>query len=265
MKNIKLVLIFILAMLSTYVYAGVDNSPTWEDPATKLIWSRSIVKPDGGNILPVIKEARWWDAIDAISASRYLGYSDWRLPTAEELDSIYNNDDAVKNIFINNIQDKKYGPFYSIWTSTFKTSIASSNSTYSKVNSEVIYVDAVNKFESNYKFINPYNLEADTILLMVRGGNKDIKYSDIFEAAKKAKESFNNYTKVNKEHDAKQKSDVIDMQARNAAGRQAFQKSLKVGDNTHQGLIINIDGNLIQVQRYSDQKIVYVNRSDLYR
>ncbi len=54
---------------------------TWTDPATGLIWPTR----DGGSYMT------WQDAADYCHNLRLAGHSDWRLPSIDELQTIYDN------------------------------------------------------------------------------------------------------------------------------------------------------------------------------
>jgi hypothetical protein len=70
---------------NTQQMRGPRNAPeeaaeVWTDPATGLMWA----KKDNGS------DATWQQAMDYAQNLRLAGYSDWRLPTIEELHGIYN-------------------------------------------------------------------------------------------------------------------------------------------------------------------------------
>jgi hypothetical protein len=55
------------------------ESELWVDPATGLMWARQDNRSD----------LSWKQAISYSQNLRLAGYSDWRLPTIEELESLY--------------------------------------------------------------------------------------------------------------------------------------------------------------------------------
>jgi hypothetical protein len=59
--------------------------PTWTDPATGLMWA----KTDNGS------DVSWEQASDYCAKSELAGYKDWRLPTIEELQGIYDSSVSV--------------------------------------------------------------------------------------------------------------------------------------------------------------------------
>jgi hypothetical protein len=64
-----------------------DAPPTWKDPATGLMWTKS---DNGSNV-------NWNQASAYCSSLRLGGYSDWRLATIDELQSIYDPNANVNN------------------------------------------------------------------------------------------------------------------------------------------------------------------------
>jgi hypothetical protein len=65
------------------------RTKTWTDPATGLMWT----KEDNGS------DVDWLQAKDYCSQLQLAGYSDWRLPTTEELKGIYDPSISVENSF----------------------------------------------------------------------------------------------------------------------------------------------------------------------
>lgn len=59
--------------------SGAALSPTWTDPSTDLMWTR---KDNGSDV-------DWNQATTYCAKSQLAGYTDWRLPTIEELQGIY--------------------------------------------------------------------------------------------------------------------------------------------------------------------------------
>ena len=63
--------------------------PTWTDPATGLMWA----KKDNGS------DVSWEQASDYCTKLELAGYNDWRLPTIEELEGIYDSSASVSAVF----------------------------------------------------------------------------------------------------------------------------------------------------------------------
>lgn len=115
---------FVLYMRGNKDYgknAFKDNDETITDNATGLMWSKADSK----------KGMNWQNALAWVqqkNKEKYLGYNDWRLPNAKELQSIVDysrspdttNSPAIDPIFttssITNEGDNKDYPFF--WTST---------------------------------------------------------------------------------------------------------------------------------------------------
>jgi hypothetical protein len=67
--------------------AGADTKAFWKDSATGLIWA---VKDNGSSVGPN-------QASDYCRGLRSGGYSDWRLPTIEELEALYDSKLSKQN------------------------------------------------------------------------------------------------------------------------------------------------------------------------
>jgi hypothetical protein len=63
--------------------------PTWTDPTTGLMWA----KTDNGS------DVSWEQASDYCTKLELAGYNDWRLPTIEELEGIYDPSVSVQTVF----------------------------------------------------------------------------------------------------------------------------------------------------------------------
>jgi len=76
--------------------AGVDaaQNPTWTDPATGLMWTSN----DNGSDVDQPQAAAY------CSTLQYAGYSGWRLPTLEELQSIYDPKNSSKKKVVAGIE-----------------------------------------------------------------------------------------------------------------------------------------------------------------
>jgi Protein of unknown function (DUF1566) len=66
---------------------------TWTDPATGLTWA----KKDNGSDLD------WHEATAYCAKSRLAGFDDWRLPSLEELQGIYDPSVSVRTLFDNTV------------------------------------------------------------------------------------------------------------------------------------------------------------------
>ncbi len=63
--------------------------PTWSDPATGLMWA----KKDNGS------DVNWNQASDYCTKLQLASYNDWRLPTVEELEGIYDPSASIQTVF----------------------------------------------------------------------------------------------------------------------------------------------------------------------
>jgi hypothetical protein len=63
--------------------------PTWTDPDTGLMWTKN---DNGSNV-------NWNQATDYCTKLQLAGYNDWRLPTIEELQGIYDPNVTLKKVF----------------------------------------------------------------------------------------------------------------------------------------------------------------------
>jgi hypothetical protein len=64
-----------------------QDAMTWTDPATRLMWTKS----DGGI------ELNWSEASAYCKTLQWASYSDWRLPSIDELQGIYDPDATVNH------------------------------------------------------------------------------------------------------------------------------------------------------------------------
>jgi hypothetical protein len=72
---------------------GGALAPTWTDPVTGLMWARQ----DNGS------DVDWPEADAYCSKLKLANHSDWRLPTLEELQQIYDPDIMVRQVFDNGV------------------------------------------------------------------------------------------------------------------------------------------------------------------
>ena len=131
-------------------YNAVNKKPSahdekfldvWKDPKTKLMWTRSP--------LAFGKTYTWNDAISACKQCSIAGYSDWRLPTIEELQTLMIKDEmgyaCSKGALLELAQDK-WGTYWSINRSDATIKVANFNTgriNYIRNESNVYLVRAV--------------------------------------------------------------------------------------------------------------------------
>src|SRR5579863_3039765 len=78
MCSVPIALMVGLSLLATAVYAA-DSDTTWTDPVNKLTWATQ----DNGT------DVHWRQATTYCADLRLGSYSNWRLPTIEEIATIY--------------------------------------------------------------------------------------------------------------------------------------------------------------------------------
>jgi hypothetical protein len=112
--KVALVLFFVAALIagaqsSTGDRGGEQDTQArgyWTDPASKLMWAGK----DNG------KDVNWHNAMKYCRDLRLAGYSDWRLPTIEELQGIYD-----KNAFAPGLVGKDRNVSFAIKGNLFLT------------------------------------------------------------------------------------------------------------------------------------------------
>jgi len=72
-------IVFLCLIAGSGALAALGQQDTWTDPATGLTWTGR----DNGN------DVTWQQAQDYCRNLQFAGYSNWRLPTADELQGIY--------------------------------------------------------------------------------------------------------------------------------------------------------------------------------
>ena len=87
MKRVALILLFVICIVGSESLMVGQRSPAqealargyWTDPSTGLMWT---AKDNGSDI-------SWSNAVKYCQNLNSAGYSDWRLPSIEELENIY--------------------------------------------------------------------------------------------------------------------------------------------------------------------------------
>ncbi|MBF0337970.1 MAG: DUF1566 domain-containing protein [Nitrospirae bacterium] len=95
-----------------------NGNKTVTDTLTGLVWSKDGVAPKVGSCMGGLKN--WQGALDyvaCLNTNKYLGYSDWRLPNVNELESLINAGQVDTSVWLNkqgftNVQSNYY------WSST---------------------------------------------------------------------------------------------------------------------------------------------------
>jgi hypothetical protein len=84
----QVLLLLLMGLLASIVLA--QQSSTWTDPATGLMWATQ----DNGN------DVTWSQAGNYCANLRLAGYSNWRLPTIDELADLYDETQNVNTFHI---------------------------------------------------------------------------------------------------------------------------------------------------------------------
>lgn len=82
-----------------------------------------------------VGEAGWYSAFDLCSNSRLGGFNDWRLPTIDELVTVYNNLESIGNF----TYDVVYGPY----ESEEYVALYLSSSEYDEVEDAILVLDFI--------------------------------------------------------------------------------------------------------------------------
>jgi predicted negative regulator of RcsB-dependent stress response len=81
----------------------------WVDPTNGLMWQRPLQQDEGGQM-------NFDDATDTCSNSKLLHLQNWRLPTADEVEGVWQRN---RRVFLDRVyQKKKPTPSWGLWTST---------------------------------------------------------------------------------------------------------------------------------------------------
>ena len=94
-----------------------DRGEVVVDQATGLMWQKS-----GSPNIMTYKQAQ--EYIDKLNQERFAGYSDWRLPTVDELLSLMERDKQSNGLYINPVFDSTQGWCWSADRSSSSSSAA---------------------------------------------------------------------------------------------------------------------------------------------
>jgi len=281
------------------------TKPTWQDIQTGLMWTVcpygealvtrfngaqvtsqdcSSYEAEGGKSISLT----WWDAILKARSVNYDGQNDWRIPTIDEILSIYkcklyvslqelkrNPNTKVQfelepHFDENNRTDYyckegqgspqfidaiKIHPNSSIWTSSSMKDAKEEDRRIAITHQGIV------QFESKSPFYKHR-------LLLVRGGKPSDKW---ITSVKEAEVAAIQSTKAIKERDqliaketAKIKSQEAEEANENNRKKQAYmaataklRASVKRGERISKGLVLEVKGDLILVQTYEDVCISY--------
>ncbi len=226
---------------------------TWTDPSTQLIWSTCYLgqafDTNTGECKGYRADIDWADAMMMAKKANLYGFNDWRVPTAQEYKTALKRKDIGAPSILSYQHDR-------LWASTLGKNSAT-DVVIINTDFEAELIDA-DRLKGNRDI---YNGHKGVYSLLVRGGTSNgdfekgiiLAQSDL-DMAQKAAQALADKARKRQEDSLRQQQAAIEMVAK-------FQKNIKVGDYTKQGLVIAIKGSLIKVQQYGKQCIEYFQNS----
>jgi hypothetical protein len=115
-KILSLVTILGLVCSGCSTIFFIENSDgTFTDPRDKLILQKCAVGQtwNGSSCDGVAQKMNWWEAMRVAKNARYLGQSDWRLPTHDEINGVGNAAGVAEKY-----DECKNQPVIAFWTSS---------------------------------------------------------------------------------------------------------------------------------------------------
>lgn len=260
------------------------NQGYWTDPKTGLTWSRCLLSTtweDGSCSNNYPEKYSWADVVLKVNDLTMLGFDDWRLPTVQELNTVFYGrmkpdgtpcsnsspkfDLADKNAAIYVGCGSNDGPdgvflnasYETLWTSTpgkdtARTAISLETST-SAASGGVREEDRLSSPNSLPQNPNPLTLRA----LVVRGGTRNGVFENSVNLAKadlqyfdKGRSQYADQVRLQRAAVAQEAQERV--QRVNAANEKV-RKNLKVGDRVKEGLVLEIKGELVKIQRYGKE------------
>lgn len=245
----------------------------WQDPRTGLIWSRCLVGVtwDSSDCAPQWKQVgSLLEAVYAASEVRVGGYSDWRVPTPEEIDSLRDcsnqqgpgdgiteypgNDGATRATFTKCKWggEPKLGSkeTFSSWTNMNKSNWLVSPD---PKRPWVVFDGVLKPFDEQ--------LAGYLAIRVVREGKIPAFYSQLLSQAQAFHEKQMAGNKV-KQQEAQQAA-MARAQAKQQEAAEyqrkakEMQRNVKPGDRTPQGLVLEVKGDLVKVQTYARECATY--------
>jgi hypothetical protein len=254
--------------------AAPGNVPVWTDPQTGLMWARcplglswdaGSAKCGGVSSLSIT----WDEAIMRARQATLYGYTDWRVPTAPELSTVYYGHSHTASCPGERVVDlvskegkydvgcgaprPVYGVFdgnfewHRIWTSTIKQQ-------------EPLQVVRLQDRDFGVYAVHPLAFGGSPItgeMYLVRAGTPNGVFDDAVALAQRdlnavATQQQAQAAKAQQAQDQAQQQQQV--WAKQLA---AFRAKIQVGDKVAQGLVLEIKGNLINVQTYERQCVAY--------
>jgi hypothetical protein len=257
----------------------------WHDPRTGLIWMRCPLKrtwdgtgcsKDTTSKSSGASYSGIYPAVRDVSQMSFGGYSDWRLPTIEELYGLFDTrkcaastfTEAPKNGGVDTLRMPSMCSSNENWVSFINTKIFpiseftdATNSRFYSASTTCSSDSPVPKNETTW--LMDFNRGARCDNLSSDGG--DLEQGHVFAVRGGSPTGEYQYVLANtNEYYAQQKikqtANAAEQARSNAALKQrradyyaevaAFRKSVRVGDRATQGLVLEINGDLIRVQTY---------------
>lgn len=254
----------------------------WQDPRTGLIWSRCLVAAtwDGSDCTQQGRKqaGSLLEAVYAASEVRVGGYSDWRIPTPEEIDSLRDcsgdqgpgdakteypgNDGRTRRTFAK----CKWGGEPKLGTKE-----AFSTTTNWDKSSWLVSPDPERPWIVYDGVLQPYDGQQSGPLSIrvVRGGKIPAFYSQLLAQAQSFHDKQVADNKL-KQQEAQQATMARAQAKQQEAAEYArltkeLQKNVKPGDRVPFGLVLEVKGDLVKLQTYEQQCTIWFNSSTCQR
>jgi hypothetical protein len=252
----------------------LKNQGMWQDPRTGLIWSRCLVGAtwDGSDCTQQGRKqaGSLLEAVYAASEVRVGGFSDWRIPTPEEIDGLRDcsgdqgpgdakteypgNDGGTRRTFAK----CKWGGEPKLGTKE-----AFSLTTSWDKSSWLVSPDPQKQWIVYDGVLQPHDEQPAGYLAIrvVRGGKAPTFYPQLLAQAQTfhAKQVADNKVKQQEAQQAAMARAQAKQQEAAEYERKAkeMQKNVKPGDRIPQGLVLEVKGDLVKVQTYARECATY--------
>ena len=230
--------IALLGVLSTLSAGVISQNGIAKDSATGLMWQ------DNNDSQTIKKD---WNGAKAYCENLTLGgFSDWRLPNIYELNTLLDNTKSSKPFVIDGIENISNND----WSSTTDAS-GSSGAWGVSFNSG--YDVLVNKAASAYvRCVRVGQLNFDNLVTLKNSGKLKVSQEVINEINVKNEQVLKKQEQERIASISRQRESEIRQKAyENETVK--FRKTLKEGDDTTIGLVVQIKGELIKVQTNDEQ------------
>ena len=243
----------------TFFTGWVDNKDgTVTDPRNGLIWKRCNEGSEfkNGECVGWGTNKSWVLAQEIVAQAnqnKYLGRSDWRLPTEGEFKAVLSSDDCSGSARSENVASKAIATQSTeLWSSSSKQVERSFMGGHPTQETRVFSVNFrsgsnINGKQSN-NFNDYYSASDVNYVRLVRSGQV---------LGGTASPEFENELTDKKATIARQQAAEAARQRVEAQAYErklaAFRKSLNEGDDTSSGVVIQVKGNLIKIQTNDSQ------------